>query len=116
MRQTEWRSERLGSGTHLLHPRGEQRPAVVGARARLGVELRRAGPMPGQVERLDGAVVERDGSDLAALARLDGEAVVLARDQHPPAGSVEDRVVRAAVPERELEGPEPGRERDELVP
>src|SRR4051794_28559703 len=107
MRQIEWRSGRLGKP---IHPRVDQRPRVVRPRARLRVELRRAGAELGEVERLDSAVVEGDRRGLAPLARRDGEAVVLAGDEHPAALAVQDRVVRAAVAEGQLERLEPGGE------
>src|SRR4051812_35786876 len=53
-------------------------------------------------------------SDLGAVT-LDREAMVLARDEDAVRTHVEHRVVGAAVPERELEGLEAGRERKQLV-
>src|SRR5215212_4055523 len=89
-------------GTEVLHELAQDRPGVVRAWARLGMELRRAGAQVAEVEALDGAVVEGDVRRLARLRRLDGEAVVLARDEDAAARALQHRVVRTAVPEGEL--------------
>src|SRR5439155_13815450 len=78
-------------------------------------ELDRAGAQPREVESLDGAIVERDVRDLLGRARLDREAVVLARHEDAVGALVEHRMVRAAVPERKLVGLVTGREREQLV-
>ena len=80
---------------------------------RLGVELERGEAVA--LEPFDGAVVERDVAHLGAVARLDGEAVVLGGHEHAMRAGHAHGVVRAAVPERELERPQAERERDELV-
>src|SRR5207247_10054855 len=90
-------------------------PGVVRARSRLGMELHRARIELGEVEPLDGAVVERDVRRLLSRRRRDREAVVLAGDEDPVRTLVEHRVVRAAVAEAELEGLGAGREREQLV-
>src|SRR5262245_52077781 len=107
-------SSRRGSA-HLLDPAVDQRPRVVGARAGLRVELHRARTQLRIGEPLDGAVVERLVRRGAVLGRRDREAVVLARDEDAAARALEDRVVRAAVAERELERPEPGGAREQLM-
>src|SRR5262245_52260008 len=66
------------------------------------MELDRMCAEIGEVEALDGPVVERDVRRLRAFGRLDGEAVVLARDEHAAGSTLEHGVVRAAVAEREL--------------
>src|SRR3954469_4904259 len=106
---------RLGM-RELVHPGLEQRPRVVWARPRLGMELQRAGAELRQLEALDRPVVERDVRHLARFARLDGEAVVLARDEHPAGKTLEHRVVRAPVAERELVRLVASRAGDQLVP
>src|SRR5207248_5947934 len=88
----------------LVDPRLEQRPCVVRARARFRMELERARVQVGEVEALDGLVVERDVRRLLRVRCAHGEAVVLARDEHPAAVALQYRMIRAAVTERELEG------------
>src|ERR671922_2848067 len=96
IRQIDSRSGRLGK-TVSFYEFVDQVPGVVRARAGLGVELHRARAQLWEVEPLDGAVVERDVRRLARLARLDGEPVVLARDEDALAAPLEHRVVGAAV-------------------
>src|SRR5690242_13597218 len=100
--QIDSRSRRLGN-SELLDPLRNNRGAVVWSRARLGVELRRTCTQLRVVEPLDRAVVERDVRHALVVARRDREAVVLRGDEHAAAATVENRVIRAAVPERELE-------------
>ena len=88
--------------TKLLDEALENRPRVVRAWPGLGVELHGARAQLGEVEALDGAVVQRDVRRLRALGRLDREAVVLARDEHAARLALEHRMVRAAVAERQL--------------
>src|SRR5919198_5678732 len=102
IRQTERMSRRFGK-PHLLDPGREQWPRVVRARARLGMELHRAGSKLREVEPLDGAVVERNVRGFLRGRGSDRKAVVLARDEDAVRALVEHRVVRAAVAERELE-------------
>src|SRR5689334_1686345 len=104
IRQIDSRSGRLGNAAHLLDPAVEDRPGIVRARAGLGMELDGAGAQLREVEPLDRPVVERDVGRLAALTGRDGEAVVLAGDEHAAAGALEHRVVGAAMAELELEG------------
>src|ERR1044072_2689425 len=110
----ERRSGRFGNA-HLLHPRLDEVPGVMWSRASLGGELNRAGALAGQLEALDGAVVKRGGRDFGTVA-LDREAVVLTRDEDAVRAQIEHRVVRAAVPERQLERLETGGEGEQLVP
>src|SRR5262245_5902693 len=98
----EWRSRRLGTG-HLLHPTVDQGARVVRAGAGLGMELERPRPQLRILEALDRPVVERHVGGLLALARLDREPVVLTRDEHPTRTAFQNRVVRAAMAERQLE-------------
>ena len=86
------------------------------ARAGLGVELDGACAQVGEVEALDRAVVERHVRRLVALGRLDREAVVLARDEHPSGFALEHRMVRAAVAEWQLVRAVTRREAEQLVP
>src|SRR5687767_1002176 len=88
---------------------------VVRPRTRLRVELERTRPQIGVLEPLDRAVVERHVRRLAALARLDSEAVVLARHEHAPGRALEHGMVRAPMPEGELRRLVPGRAREQLV-
>src|SRR5215208_1090519 len=111
--QIERRSRRSGNA-HLLDPRLDQVPRVVGPGPGLWMELHRAGTLAWEREPLDGAVVERDVSDLGTVP-LDREAMVLARDEHAVRAQVEHRVVRTAVAERELEGLESRRQREQLM-
>src|SRR5215204_1961152 len=101
MTQIERRSGLRGM-PHLPDEGLEQRPRVVRTGRRLWVELHRAGALRGQLEPLHRAVVERLVRDVAAVARLHREAVVLARDEHPAGRTLEHRMVGAAVAEREL--------------
>src|SRR3954464_10349067 len=73
IRQIERRSRRLGK-RHLLDPLAEQRPRVVRARPRCGMELHRARRQLREVEPLDGAVVERDVRGASLRRRSDREA------------------------------------------
>src|SRR3954465_13143820 len=101
-RQIVCRSSRLGiGGRYLVDPALEERPGVVRPRPRLRVELHGARARLRHREALDGAVVERDVSRLAALARRDREAVVLRSDEHAAARAFEHRMVGAAVAERQ---------------
>src|ERR1700757_540486 len=79
------------------------------------MELEGAGAQVGQLKALDRPVVERDVRHPGRLARPDGEAVVLARDEHAAAETFVHRVVRAAVPERELVRLVARRASDQLV-
>src|SRR6266545_1670883 len=114
IRQIESRSGRLGN-RDLLDPTGQERPGIVGAWARLGMELEGARAKLRQVEPLDGAVVERDVRRFPRVARSDGEPVILAGDEHASAAAIEHGVVYSPVPELELEGAVPGREREQLM-
>src|SRR6476646_2339943 len=98
-------SSRRGKA-RLLDPAGEDRPGVVRARTGLGVELHGPGSKLGIGEALDRAVVERFVCRRTIVGRADGEAVVLARDEHTPRLALEHRMVRAAMAERQLEGGE----------
>src|SRR3954467_13372434 len=79
------------------------------------MELDGARVQLGEVEALDGAVVQRDVRRLAVLGRCDREAVVLARHQYAAGRPLAGWVVRAAVPEGELERLVVRREREQLV-
>src|SRR5436305_14355941 len=79
------------------------------------MELRRARAQLGVRETFDRAVVERAVRDAALVTRRDCETVVLRRDDHAAAAMVDHRMVRAAVPERQLERLLGGREREQLV-
>src|ERR671923_823058 len=114
IRQIDSRSGRLGK-TVSFYEFVDQVPGVVRARAGLGVELHRARAQLWEVEPLDGAVVERDVRRLARLARLDGEPVVLARDEHAAGCAMDDGVVRTAMAEWELERAVARGEREQLV-
>src|SRR5688572_10584999 len=111
--QMDSRSGRLGI-PDLLDPFGDLRPGVVRARAGFRMELERARMLLRQGQALDGAVVERNVRDLGAVPAY-REAVVLARDEDAARRELEHRMVGAAVAERELEGLQAGREREELV-
>src|SRR4051812_39031682 len=120
-----WRSSLRGiRPPDLVQVVVEEAEAVVRARAGLGVVLHAAGGDVEQAQPLDGAVVEVDVRELGlAEVRLqarawlaaDREAVVLRRDRDPVGAQVLDRVVGAAVAERELERLEPDRAREQLV-
>src|SRR5262245_40089016 len=99
MRRIDSRSSLRGKAGH---PPFDRRPRVVRPRAGLGMELERARAELAKLEALDGAVVERHVRDLGRVARVDAEAVILRGHEHPAAGTLEHRVVRAAVAEREL--------------
>src|SRR5688572_22308814 len=110
-----WMSSRLGNGCapHLRDELVEQVQRVVRSRPRLRVVLDAAGRDVEQADALDRPVVEVHVRQLGlaevglqALARLalDREAVVLRGDRDPVRAQVLDRVVAAAVAERELEG------------
>src|SRR4029434_9619050 len=114
--QINRRSRRLGECAHLLYPALEQRPCIVRARARLGVELDRAGTQARKLEPFDRAVVEGDVSCLAIRARPHREAVVLRRYEHAVGRPLEHGVIGTAVPEWKLEGLVARRQRQELVP
>ena len=79
------------------------------------MELDRARVLEWKVETFDRPVVERDVCCLARLRRGDGEAVVLARDEHATRAALEHRMVRTAMAERELERLVPGREGQQLM-
>src|SRR5437867_5419997 len=110
IRQTDSMSRRLGKRAHLLDPPVDQAPRVVRTGPCLGVELDGARAQLGVLEPLDGLVVERDMCRLPRLARSDREPVVLRGHEHPARGTLDDRMVRSTVPERELERLVPGRE------
>src|SRR5215211_3507348 len=93
--QIERRS--LRRGTKPLHEPGEDRPRVVRPGPGLRVELDGAGALGREVESFHRAVVKRHVGRLAGLGRLDGEAMVLARDEHAAAGAVEHGMIRAAM-------------------
>src|SRR6185312_6933619 len=103
IKQMDSRSGRLGKAAHRLHPLLEDRPGVVRPRAGLGMELHGSGAQLGKVHALDGAVIERNVGRLTVLAWGNGEAVVLARDEHTACGPLQDGVIGAAVAELELE-------------
>src|SRR4051795_13766744 len=109
----EWMSSRRGKA-NLLDPLTEDRPGVVRARPGLGMELHRSRPQLRVVDALHRAVVERLVRDVAIGGRLDGEPVVLARDEHPAGGALDDGVVCATVAERELVRAQATREREQL--
>src|SRR4029453_9128609 len=96
--QIDRRSRRLGECAHLLYPALEQRPSVVRAGTRLGVELDRAGTQARKLEPFDRAVVEGDVSCLAIGARPHREAVVLRRYEHAVGRPLEHGEGGAAVP------------------
>src|SRR5262245_19375910 len=110
----EWMSSRRGMA-HLLDPLAEDRPGVVRAWPGLGVELHRARAQLWVGDTVDCAVVERLVRDCSVGARLDGEAVVLAGDEHPAGRALHDGMVRAAVAERQLVRAHAGGEREQLV-
>src|SRR3954469_5759562 len=87
---------------HLLDPLFEQRPRVVRPGPCFWMELHRPRLLQRKCQALDGVVVEGDVSRLTCIRRCDGEAVVLARDEDPSGSSFEDRMVRAAVAERQI--------------
>src|SRR5919201_4036266 len=116
MMQIECRSSRRGTEAHLLHPTLEDRPRVVRAGTRFGMELHRGGALVPEVESLYGAIVERYMRRFARVGGLDCEAVVLRSDEHASGRTLEHWVVRTAVPERELVRAMTGREREQLVP
>src|SRR4051794_28687033 len=117
-----WRSSLRGN--EALQELVEEAEAVVRPRPRLGVVLHAAGRDVERPDALDRAVVEvdvgeLDGADLrldplAGLAR-DREAVVLRGDGDPAGAQVLDRVVGAAVAERQLERLQPRGAREQLV-
>src|SRR3954451_22744172 len=118
------RSSRLGMRREEVDELVEQPQGVVGAGARLGVVLHTAGGYVEQADPLDGVVVEVHGGQLRGaelgvddLARRprDRKAMVLAGDRDPPGPQVLDRMVRAAVAERELERLQAGGARQQLV-
>src|SRR5262245_46163117 len=113
IRQTDSMSGRLGNGSQLLDPLGDDRCTVMRPRARFGVELRRARAQLRVVEALDGAVVQRGVGNALAVPRGDREAMVLRRDQNAASRVVDDRVVCAAMSERKLEGLASGRQREQ---
>src|SRR3954463_4991943 len=112
-------------GTIELRPEVVEQPErVVRPRASLRVVLDAGRRDVEQPEPLDGAVIEvhvrelggaEVGLDLPPDLPGDREAVVLRRDRDPPRREVLDRVVRAAVAERELERVEPGRTGQQLM-
>src|SRR3954451_23400806 len=117
-----FRSSRLGTrdGPDELV---EQMQRVVRPRPRLRVVLHAAGGHVEQADALDGAVVEVHVRELGLAEvrlksrprlALDREAVVLRRDRDAPVAQILDRVVRAAVAERELERLETDRAREQL--
>ena len=98
----------------------EEVMAVVRARARLRVVLDGDDGQVAMAEPLDRPVVEVGvGEDQLRPPRerfgIDGEPVVLRRDLHLPRAQVLDRMVRAAVPELELEGLGPAGQAQDLV-
>src|ERR1039457_4640959 len=115
---TEWRSARFGiaAAFRLLHEvaeLAEQPGRVVRARGGLGMELHAEHRSAGQPQAFDHAVVQVDVADLGWPERRfetplrrhrDGEAVIVAGDQHPAGPQVLHRMVDAAVPEPELVG------------
>src|SRR3954454_3945233 len=123
--RTLWMSSRLGMGArHLRDEVVEQAHGVVGPGPGLRVVLHAAGGDVEQPDALDRAVVEVHVRELRlAEVRLqplaglaaDGEAVVLGGDRDPTRAQVLDRVVGAAVPERELERLQPDGAREQLV-
>src|SRR5215218_3904543 len=125
-------SSRLGIGDQLQEAI-EQVARVVGTGPALGVVLDRAAGHVVEHEALHSAVVEVQVGELggtevrvpadrlvaldprAAVRRADREAMVLGGDVDPARLEVLDRMVGAAVPERELEGVEPYRATEELM-
>src|SRR5213592_379035 len=98
------RSSRLGIARgDLLDPALEQRPGVVRSRAGLRVELDGRRAYVGRGEALHRVVVEGEVGRLPRLRRRDREAVVLGGDEDAPGRPLEHGMVRAAVPERQLE-------------
>ena len=108
-----------GASDAGLDELGQLLARVVRPGRRLGVELHAPDRAASQAQALDRAVVERAVRDLeravAVGRRLDGEAVVLARHEHAAGGRLVDRVVGAAVPERQLERLEPERAPEQLM-
>src|SRR6266508_605565 len=83
--QMELRSGRFGK-PQLLDPALEQRPGVMRAWARLGMELQRASALTGQRKPFHGAVIQRDVGDLRSVT-FHCKAVVLARHDALPISS-----------------------------
>src|SRR5690349_20950742 len=98
----------------LGHPTFEQRPRVMRAWAGFRMELHRPRALRGKRETLDRAVIQRDMRHLGRFARVDAEAVVLRRDEHASARSLEHWVVCASMAERKLGGTEARRTAEQL--
>ena len=98
----------------------EQFRRVVRPRRSLRVILDREHRTVPQTEPRDRAIIQMDPRDDAPrrLQRLpiDREPVILARDRHATGLRIQHRLVRAAMPERELIGLRPDRLRQQLVP
>src|SRR5579864_9467567 len=88
----------------LVHPLLEQRPRVVRSGACFRMELERPRVQLRELEALHRAVVQRDVRRLARVCGAHCEAVVLARDENALVDTLQHRMIRAAVPEWELEG------------
>src|SRR3954447_7406585 len=110
------RSGRLGiTEAHLLDPGLDDPPGIVRPGAGLRMELDGLRALAGELQALDRAVVEGDVRLLPGLRRGDGEAVILRGDDHAVRRALEDWMVCASVPERQLVRLAAGREREELV-
>src|ERR671935_653739 len=116
MMQIECRSSRRGTEAHLLHPTLEDRPSVVRAGTRFGMELQRGRALAREVESLYGAVVERYMRRFARVGGPDCEAVVLRGHEHASGRTLEHGMVRTTVAERELVRAMTGGERQQLMP
>ncbi len=104
---------------HQLDEAVEQIPEIVRTRARLGVALEAERRLVGPGEALQRAVEQRhvrDARGCGKRRRIDGKAVILARDQHVPGVAVEHRVVRAVVAEFHLHRLRARGEAQQLLP
>src|SRR5262245_61076670 len=91
---------------HQLHESIEQVSDVVRAGTRFGMALESEGRPVGPRNPLQAAVEQRhvrDTDGRGQRRRVDGEAMVLARDQHLSRITVEHRMVRAVMAELHLE-------------
>jgi hypothetical protein len=84
-------------------------------RACFRVELHRGSPQLGKGKPFDGAVVQRHVRGFGVVGLGHGEAMVLTRHQHTPGRALEHRVVRAPMPEGQLERLMPRREAEQLM-
>src|SRR2546426_7229009 len=104
MRAAAWpRHSRLLDQLHELR---EQVERVVRPGRRLGVILHGQDRLAAMAKAFQSLVVQIDVCELdvvvAERVGIDGEAVILRRDLHPPAAQIFDRMIAAAVTEFEL--------------